>query len=155
MSALYDRDFHAWTQEQARALREAAARGNNAPVDWEHLAEEVNDLGNQVRYAIRSHLATIIEPLLKLEQSPDTCPRRKWRLSADKARRTLADRLEENPSLCGWPEEVLDKAWRDGLSDARHDDSLDPGVLPGACPYSLDRIMDMSWWPENRHGHAP
>ena len=40
---LYDRDFVRWTETQAAELRRAAETGTNLPLDWTHLAEEVDD----------------------------------------------------------------------------------------------------------------
>lgn len=153
MSALYDEDFYAWTREQARILREAAAQRVNVPVDWEHLAEEVDDLGNQIKDAIRSHLSTVIEHLLKLEYSPDANPRRKWRGSVIKARRHLLRKLEDHPSLRSWPQQAFTDAWHDGYVDAIQDDSVYTQPVPEeTCPYTLDQIVDENWWPANRHG---
>ncbi|HEY0833795.1 MAG TPA: DUF29 domain-containing protein [Azospirillum sp.] len=148
----YDEDFYAWTQEQARLLREAARERVNTPIDWQNIAEELDIMGGQVKDAIWSHLATVIEHLLKLEHSPDPYPRRKWRISVQKARRHLESKLEDHPSLKGWPATVLPKAWLDGCADAIQDDSVDPDALPEDCPYTLDQIRDPNWWPANRHG---
>lgn len=40
-SELHERDYYSWAQEQARALREHRIEG----IDWDNLAEEVEDLG--------------------------------------------------------------------------------------------------------------
>ncbi len=58
---LYAEDFHAWTQDQAEALRRLARERWNGPLDLAHLAEEVEDFGNEVRNAVRSHLRRLIE----------------------------------------------------------------------------------------------
>ena len=50
---LYDTDFYAWTQDQARKLREV--RDNR--LDAEHLAEEVADLGKSELRAVKAHPA--------------------------------------------------------------------------------------------------
>ena len=42
---LYEEDFVRWTEEQSRALREAALSPTNTPLDWENLAEEIESLG--------------------------------------------------------------------------------------------------------------
>lgn len=148
----HDTDFYAWTQEQARLLREAATERSNSPIDWEHIAEELDIMGGQVKDAIRSHLATVIEHLLKMEHSRDPYPRRKWRFSATKARRHLQDKLEEYPSLQRWPAEILEKAWLDGRDDAYQDDGIAIDVLPKECPYALEDLRNPDWWPMNRHG---
>lgn len=151
-SARYDEDYHAWTVEQARLLREAARLRVNAPIDWEHVAEELDLMGDQIRDAIASHLATVIEHLLKLEHSPDPYPRRKWRASVTKARRHIDSKLGKHPSLRNWPEAALPDAWLDGRDDALTDDSVPDGAIPADCPYTLDQLRDPDFWPVNRHG---
>ena len=66
---LYERDFVRWTEEQSRALRDAAGIGTNLPLDWENLAEEIESLGQSQRHELRSRIAVILEHLLKLEHS--------------------------------------------------------------------------------------
>ena len=53
---LYAEDFYVWTQAQAEALRRLAETRWNGPLDLEHLAEEVEDLGRSTRNAVRSQL---------------------------------------------------------------------------------------------------
>jgi hypothetical protein len=50
----YDEDFYAWTQYQAVVLRTLATSDNR--FDREHLAEEIEDLGNSERNAMRSEV---------------------------------------------------------------------------------------------------
>lgn len=147
----YDEDFYAWTQDQARLLREAAVERANTPIDWENIAVELDIMGGQVKDAIRSHLSTVIEHLLKLEHSPDPYPRRKWRGSTTKARRLLVEKLEDHPSLKSFPAEVLPKAWLDATADAIQDDSIDPDAVPAENPYTLEQLRDANWWPANRY----
>jgi len=42
---LHDKDFVAWSKEQAEALRVAVRSGSSQKLDWENLAEEVESLG--------------------------------------------------------------------------------------------------------------
>ncbi len=43
---LYERDFYAWTRDQARALRCLAETQPDLPLDLLHLIEEVDGIGN-------------------------------------------------------------------------------------------------------------
>jgi len=95
---LYHRDFYAWTQAQAHAVR-AAANGGNQPIDWENLAEEIEALGRSERREVTSRLRTIIEHLLKLAVSPAVAPRRDWTGTVPRTRLELDDILRESPSL--------------------------------------------------------
>ncbi len=95
---LYHRDFWAWTQAQADALR-LAARSTNLPVDWENVIEEIETLGRSERRELVSRIATIIEHLLKLSFSPAEAPRRGWIETVGRARTEIEDVLGESPSL--------------------------------------------------------
>src|SRR5207237_8425800 len=99
VKSLYDEDFVAWTQQQAKALRAAAGSRTNQPLDWENLAEEVEDLGKSVRREMGSQIRRIIRHLLKLQYSPAIDTRRGWFESITGARSEMEDILEQNPSL--------------------------------------------------------
>jgi Domain of unknown function DUF29 len=99
MDSLYDQDLVLWSAAQARALRSAADAGWNTPIDWENVAEEIESLGRSERHALASHIAVVIEHLLKLQASPATEPSRGWRDSIRRARREIERKLEESPSL--------------------------------------------------------
>lgn len=96
---LYEQDFVRWTQEQSRELRDAARSGINLPIDWNHVAEEIEDMGKSVRFELRNRLATIIEHLLKLRHSPTVEPRAGWRSTVQRSRLEAAQLLDESPSL--------------------------------------------------------
>lgn len=96
---LYEQDFFRWTQDQARALREAARSGVNLPLDWENLAEEVESLGRRDRRELRSRIATIVEHLLKLQYSPAVEPRAGWEQTIRRERQEIEWLLDDSPSL--------------------------------------------------------
>jgi hypothetical protein len=96
---LYDEDFLAWSKAQAEALRVAARAGSNLALDWENLAEEIEDLGNSQKSALHSQIRRIIQHFLKLEYSPASEPRRGWRVSIADARNEVDYLLGVSPSL--------------------------------------------------------
>jgi hypothetical protein len=73
---LYENDFYAWTQLQAKELRRFARTRSNLLLDLRHIAEEIADLGTERRDAVRNWTARVIEHLLLLEHSPAKEPRR-------------------------------------------------------------------------------
>ena len=75
---LYEDDFFAWTQQQAKELRRFARTRPNVPLDLKHISEEIADLGTERRDSLRSWTGRIIEHLLLLEHSPAEGPRRGW-----------------------------------------------------------------------------
>src|SRR5579864_6921735 len=91
----YDDDFYAWTQYQAEVLRTLRTRDNR--FDREHLSEEIEDLGNSERDAVRSQVRRILVHFLKLAYSPARDPRFGWMGSIVDARAQLDDKL--SPTL--------------------------------------------------------
>lgn len=99
LAQLYEEDFVRWAEAQAAALREAARAGANLPLDWEHLAEEVEDLGRSLRRELQSRIAVIQEHLLKLELSPAADRRRGWAGTVLRERDEISRLLKDAPSL--------------------------------------------------------
>ncbi|MFP5512302.1 MAG: DUF29 domain-containing protein [Alphaproteobacteria bacterium] len=149
----YDTDFLAWTEEQARLLREASRERINTPIDWENVAEEIESMGRSELRAVESALVRVIEHLLKLEYSPAPDPRGNWRRTVREQRDQVIDGLEDSPSLRGKVD--LAKAYRRGrdyATEGLEQDRLPSDLLPTDCPYSLEQLLDTGWWPASRHG---
>ena len=96
---LYEEDFVRSTEEQARALRKASQSRVNLALDWQNLAEEIDDLGRSVRRELRRRLTVIVEHLMKLEHSPAIDPRGGWMDTINRERLNIEDLLEDSPSL--------------------------------------------------------
>ncbi|MBI1205705.1 MAG: DUF29 family protein [Azospirillum sp.] len=153
---LYDDDYFAWTQAQGAALRRVAAKRVNLDhdLDLENLAEEIESMGRSDWQGLQSALAAIVEHLLKLEYSPAPGPRGGWNVSVVKQRDAAEAAIEDSPSL----ERRIDmaRAYARGRRAAAAGltgfDSIDPAILPLACPYTLEQLRDFMWFPPNRHG---
>ncbi len=104
-----DQDFALWTRAQAQALRAAARVGNNLPIDWENVAEEIEDLGRSERRELASRIGTILEHLLKLTASPAQAPRGGWEATVLRERARVADLLSESPSLRAEIPAIIDR----------------------------------------------
>lgn len=137
----YDTDFYAWTKAQAKALREK----DFATLDLEHLAEEIDDVGNSVRFAIESHMVRLLFHLLKLAYDPATEPRRGWRLTIRHARREMAKRALG--SLQDYPAHYLAEAYRHARLDAADEMGLPLATFPEGCPWPVTQVLDEDWWP--------
>ena len=114
----YEEDLYLWSQQQSEALRQAAARGTNLPIDWEHVAEEIESLGKRDRWAIVSRLETIIAYLLKLEHSTQTDPRRGWIVTVERDRAGVRRLLDDSPSLAARLPYLVAQARSSGLRQA-------------------------------------
>jgi Domain of unknown function DUF29 len=96
----YDTDVLVWSERQAELLRRVAAGEQiNDQVDWPNIIDEVETVGRSERSALRSHISTVLEHLIKLQASPATDPRNGWKVSIDHARADIARDLADSPSL--------------------------------------------------------
>jgi Domain of unknown function DUF29 len=140
----YERDFFAWTQEQARILR---ARGTLG-LDWDNLAEEIDSMGRRDRRDLESHLRRIIHHLLKWQVQPERRGR-SWRDTLIEQRRQAEKLLKESPSLRSQLVELRDEAYPDAVRDAVSDSGLRPQTFPSNCVFSIDQILDPDYLPED------
>lgn len=161
---VYDRDFVAWTQEQAAALREAAA-GRPAPLDLDNLAEEIESLGKRDRRELASRIGTIVEHLLKLRFSPAAAPRASWKATVSRERHRVQLLLADSPSLVGTVEQVIAREEeRAGPMVARElaergevAPSADLAVSGGTVRLTSRQVLE-DWFPEPsfaRRGEGP
>ena len=66
-SPLYDRDFYAWSRQQAELLR----KGRLADADIEHIAEEIESMGRAEKRELISRLTVLLLHLLKWRHQPE------------------------------------------------------------------------------------
>jgi hypothetical protein len=151
-NTLYDKDLVAWSKQQAQALRAAARSGSNLELDWQHLAEEIEDLGKSQRSALSSHIARIVQHLVKLEHSAAASPRNGWRRTIRLARIQAQRRLEDNPSLKRELARIVQAELPRGIEQAIAEleehgelDELDANVLRRTS-YTVDHVLG-EWFP--------
>ena len=147
---LYDDDFYAWTEEQAELLRQGVGASNR--LDFDLIAEEIEDLGKSELHTVQSLCEHIIEHFLKLEYSALSEPADHWRREivewrlqiAKKATRSIIAKVD------------VSERYRSALRLLRYFENDIPGFrarLPAECPYALDQILgsgDDDWFPEPR-----
>lgn len=152
IAALYDDDFVAWAKQQAQELRAAARSGSNLQLDWQNLAEEIEDLARSHVRGLRAHMMRIVQHLVKLEQSSAVDPRNGWRRSVRLARLQIAALLRENPSLRRETSRMRANAIKDGIELAIIDLEEHVEVNPvdfsrlRRSSYTLDQILG-DWFP--------
>src|SRR5208283_631142 len=149
---LYDRDFVTWTQLQAERLRAAATGRPNAPIDWEHVAEEIEDLGKLDRRDLGSRLETIILHLLKLQCSAAEEHRARWVDTVLESRSRAHQLLEDSPSLRTQLDSMLEGAMRwarryADMSLRAHGEAEAASRALASSPFTEDQVLG-EWWPE-------
>lgn len=139
---LYETDFYAWTEDQARKLR---SRAHN-DMDWDNLAEEIDSVGRSQKNQIRSRLIVLLAHLLKWQFQPE---RRgsSWQTTIGRERTDIDGVLADSPSLRSFPAEVLADAYAHALRDAARETMLPVKTFPASCPYGIAEILNPEFMP--------
>lgn len=147
----YDADIVAWSGHQAELLRRRAAGElvNDASLDWPNIAEEIEAVGRSERSALRSHLATVLEHLIKLQVSSATDPRNGWKQTIRRARDDIETALTDSPSMRALVGEMI--ASETPRSARRVGQALaDYGEQPradiGGLTFTQDQVLG-DWFP--------
>jgi len=142
MSSLYDSDIALWAEQQAKLLRRRASN----ELDWQNVAEEIEDVGKSEQREIESRLAVLCTHLLRWRFQPK--PRsRSWAGSITEARNQIARVIRNSPSLQNHPARLLAEAYADGRRVAAAETGLQK--LPAQCPWPVEQMLDHDFWPQS------
>jgi hypothetical protein len=150
---LYQSDFYAWTQAQAKELRRFARTRPNLPLDLAHIADEIEDLGMSEHSAVVSFVRLIMQHFLLAAHSPAAEQRRHWLDEVDEFRSQIEDKL--TPTIRRDVEAELDPIYSRARRNVvrkmrRYGEDAAAAALPERCPYTLDQIVG-DWEPDGNH----
>lgn len=142
-SALYEEDVHAWALHQARVLRGLATAGLRLPndLDLEHVAEEIEDLGNEQRFQVESNLGQALAHLIKMVALPEDQAVRHWAKEARAFLKAASRRYRLSMRRAIEPAKIWAWACRDATDDLASD-GHDVPALPREMPFALDELVD-------------
>ena len=136
---LYWQDVLLWSESQAGLLRRLAQGEQVEGVDWDHVIEEVEDVGRSEWHSVETLLRHAMVHLLKAAAWPDAQPSEHWRSEVIgfliDAKKRFAASMAQRISL----EEEYGNALRQ--VHASTIDGRPPGPLPGQCPFTLDALL--------------
>lgn len=139
MSALYEADVFAWSEQQAGLLRRLAAGERlNEPPDWNNIVEELESVGREQLHAVESLLVQALAHMLKAKAWPASRFAPGWKSEARRLRGDAAARF--TPSM----RQKLDVARIYRRALAAVPDAIDgqPGLpVPPACLMTLDELL--------------
>ncbi|MCW0181546.1 MAG: DUF29 domain-containing protein [Zavarzinia sp.] len=141
--SLYDRDFHAWANEQAALLR----AGKLDQADIANIAEEIESMGRSEKRELVSRLAALLAHLLKWQHQP-LHRSASWQATIRLQRRALADHLADNPSLKALMDDAVTRAYGTAVIEAAAETGLVEANFPEACPWDAEAILDPAFLPE-------
>jgi hypothetical protein len=137
---LYDHDILTWSRHQAALLRRLSRGELVNGVDWEHVVEEIEDVGLSELNAVRGYLRQMLVHLLKIQGWPDNSAAEHWRaeigsFQADAVQRFVPSmrRRINLATLYGKARTQLNGIKYDGAS---------PAAWPDVCPFTLNELLN-------------
>jgi hypothetical protein len=143
MSSLYETDFYAWANEQARLLRE----GKLAAADIAHIAQEIESMGRGEKREMVNRLEVLLTHLLKWAYRAEKRSR-SWEVTIANQRDRLASHLADNPSLKAHRDDAIAQAYRRARRDAELETGIAETAFPDSCPWSFEQIVDEAFRPK-------
>jgi hypothetical protein len=136
---LYDRDILSWSEHQADLLRRLARGERVNDVDWEHVVEEIENVGLSELHSVESYLDLMLVHLLKVRGWPNSPSIRHWRAEIGSFQKNAARRF--SPSMRQRID--LAKLYSDALEQLEGVDYDDVAARawPAACPFTLDGLL--------------
>ncbi|MGI8989807.1 MAG: DUF29 domain-containing protein [Bryobacteraceae bacterium] len=138
MPVLYDQDFYEWTQKTVALVR--AAEFDR--LDAEHLAEEIEDMGNRDKNELESRLAVLISHLLKWDCQPDERSP-SWAATIRVQRTDVLRRLGSMPGLKRYMAERWSEIYEGAVDCAVAESQLEESAFPAEYPYTMEQVLAM------------
>lgn len=136
----HERDFVGWAFDQAERLR-ALPHLNNAGLDIENLAEEIEDLGRSEINKIHSLIRQALVHLIKIVADPEADARRHWQQEIGGF--VVPIRRAWSP---GYRQRIdMDEIWADAREEAGNAlEAYDVRLpeLPDSCPFPIDTFVE-------------
>lgn len=142
---LYEKDFYAWTQEQAKLIRNKALN----KLDLLNLLEEVESMGASQKREFESRLSVILVHLLKWKYQP-VMRSNSWLGSIVENRNEIETLLNQNPSLTNTKisQEKLKNAYKHAIRKAAVETGLNKNIFPEKCEWTIKQLLDDEFFPK-------
>ncbi len=145
MKELYEEDYVLWLDETAKQLH----RQDKEQLDWKHLAEEIEGLGNEQRHKIDSYLLQLLIHLLLYqywESKREWC-RDGWEDEIGNFRVQL-EFLFESQTLYNYCLRRIDTVYPKARKRVIKKTKLSASTFPEQCPFTFEQIIDFEFLPE-------
>ena len=142
-NTLYERDFHAWANEQAALLR----AGRLDRLDIENIAEEIESMGRSEKRELVNRLTILLTHLLKSRFQPGFRGN-SWRLTIEEQRDRLREHLRDSPSLTAHLDQAIIDAYRRARLAGEQETGLPRAIFPDPCPFAVEDICNDDFWPD-------
>ncbi|TVP65482.1 MAG: DUF29 domain-containing protein [Nodularia sp. (in: Bacteria)] len=144
LQSLYEQDFYAWVEQTTELLKSQ----HWDTLDLEHLIEEVVDLGKSQQRALQSSLRLVLLHLLKWKHQPERRSH-SWQVTITHERLNLDELFAESPSLRRFLSDTdwIDATYQRARKEAMVETTLSGENFPMVCPFGVDEILDLDFYP--------
>ena len=138
----YDTDFLVWLESQAELLR--AKQFDR--LDLEHLIEELESMASKERHEFKNRIVQLMMHLLKWKVQPDHISG-SWLRSIREQRYSIADLMEEMPSLKPLLDNYIARNYARAVSLAADETHLPESAFPATMPFTKEQLLDPDYLP--------
>ncbi len=143
VASLHERDFYAWTQQQAGILKSGVLAG----LDVDYLIEELENMGASEKRELVHRLTLLLGHLLKWVYQPERRGN-SWLATIEEQRLEVIDLIEDNPSFKYQLEMQFEKAYLKAVLFAVKETNLPKAIFPQQSPFTLAQALDSNYLPE-------
>ncbi|MBR8827317.1 MAG: DUF29 domain-containing protein [Gomphosphaeria aponina SAG 52.96 = DSM 107014] len=143
--SLYEEDFYLWVKTTAKQLRER----NINQLDWQHLIEEIEALGNEQRHKVESYTKQLLIHLLLYkywEQERANCGKG-WQNEIANFRDEL-ELLLDSKTLYNYWQQKFDKIYPKARKRVLLKTELPSEIIPLTSPFTLEEVLNEDYLPE-------
>jgi len=141
---LYEQDYLLWLDITKEKLKEK----DLVTLDWEHLLEELETLGNEQKRKVESYLKQLVKHLLLYqywESERDYCEK-VWREEIDNFRDEL-EFLFRSKTLYNYGVQQFDSVYIKAKRQFLSKTGLPSETLPLNCPYTFAEVINWDFLP--------
>jgi len=134
---LYEQDYYLWLENTASLLRERHLEA----IDFEHLIEEIEDMGRGQRNELKSRLIQLLIHLLKYQYQPEKRSS-SWIRTIWEQHYQIQSLLEDSPSLNNYYETVFSDCYLKAVRAASSETKLPAKTFPPESPFPSAMLID-------------
>jgi hypothetical protein len=150
-----ENDFGGWLADQVKVLHSRQYE----LLDWDNLAEELEDMYANLELDLESDLIRVLEHLLKLQFEPSDIEfdrrARNWKVSVIEHRGRIATIVRKSKTLANKIPEFLPYAFVVALKKAATSMGIEESALPPNCPWNPDQICNLDFYPQRLKPDSP
>lgn len=145
MQQLYESDFVLWIDQTIKQLKQQELE----QIDWEHLIEEIEDLGREQRRKVNSFLRQLLVHLLLYQYwtTEKAYCGNGWKGEISHFRAEL-DELLLSKTLLNYLTQEFDKIYLKARKIAINKTGLSANIFPDTCPYTVEQVLDSEFFPD-------